>query len=334
LLPLIVLLLYAGLQVVQQAQQALNSSGLPFGDLLHRLPADQRETILSIAQNPQQLLSNPMELLSTIQPIAATVSGGLLLVSLAVTLTAFLHTKDDDLAAALRQLFGGRDTTAYAYAAALDEDYGSVFFGNFLFVLAMAAIAIATYWTTNLLAPAGLHIPMVFVLGFLTGIASLIPLIVGKIIYLPVVGYLAFQASQSQEVSFAFVGIVLVVYFFLLDFLPQTFIQPYISGRHLNTVMMMFGYLLGPILFGWYGLFLLPMVFIAMVEALRIIVPSLLHGEPLTSAVEMGDSVGTTPRSARDAVPDDGAPAESDSGTSDGGSSEGSSSSGPDESSA
>jgi predicted PurR-regulated permease PerM len=99
-----------------------------------------------------------------------------------------------------------------------------------------------------------------------------------------------------------FVGVVLIVYFLVLDFLPQTFVQPYITGRELDTVMMMFGYLLGPIIFGWYGIFLLPILFILLLEAIRIVLPDLVHGEALTQRVELGDSVGTDPRAARDDV--------------------------------
>lgn len=65
----------------------------------------------------------------------------------------------------------------------------------------------------------------------LTGAASLIPLVVGKIIYLPVVAYLGWQAFGSGSCSLAFVGGVLVTYLLVLDILPQMFIQPYITGR-------------------------------------------------------------------------------------------------------
>ena len=69
-------------------------------------------------------------------------------------------------------------------------------------------------------------------------------------------------------------------------------------------VTMMFAYLLGPILFGWYGFFLLPILFILMLEAIRIVLPELLHGEPLVPTVSMGESVGTNPSSARHSPPD------------------------------
>ena len=141
------------------------------------------------------------------------------------------------------------------------------------------------------------------VLGILTGAASLIPIVVGKVIYLPVVGYLGYQALRAGSGgAIAFVVGVLVVYVLVLDILPQTFIQPYIAGRRLDMLVLMFAYVLGPILWGWYGFFLLPIVFITIIELVRIVLPELVRGEPLTPAVSLGEGVGTDPRSARDDV--------------------------------
>ena len=309
-LPIVVLTLYAGFQLVSRAQSVFGNTtdSALVTHYLGALPKGQQRTVLEALHHPRQLLSNPQTTVTTVlhagvQVTSAVVGAGML-IALAVTLSYFLLNRDNQLASGLTQLFGGKDTAAYGYAVAVDEDLESVFFGNLLFVIGMSIIAFVAYSGTNLVAPAGLHVPMVFVLAFLTGIASLIPIVVGKLVYLPVVAYLGFQAVNSNENHLVFVGGVLVVYFLLLDTLPQTFLQPYITGRQLDMVMMMFAYLLGPILFGWYGFFLLPILFILMLEAVRIVLPELLHGEPLVPTVSMGESVGTNPSSARHSPPD------------------------------
>ena len=63
-------------------------------------------------------------------------------------------------------------------------------------------------------------------LGVLTGAASLIPLVVGKIVYVPLAAYLAWQARGSGGASLVFVGGALLVYFLVLDILPQTSSSP------------------------------------------------------------------------------------------------------------
>ncbi|WP_226023257.1 AI-2E family transporter [Halomicrobium salinisoli] len=309
--PILLLLAYAGFRVFGEVMQFLGESGQQqlLGGALEALTDQQRQSVLSIVENPQQLADQPRQtfemVLQTGGQVFSAVAGGLLLVSLAVTLTYFLLENGDDLAEGFRELVGGRETTAYSYATTVDEDLESVFFGNFLFVVAMSIVAAAAYWGTNLLAPDPLAVPMVPVLAVLTGVASLIPIVVGKVIYLPVVGYLAVQAVQGDQAHLAFVGGVLVAYFLVLDILPQTFIQPLVTGRTVNPVLLLFAYLLGPILFGWYGFFLLPILFVLLLEAVRIALPELLHGEPLTRRLSMGEDVGTDPGAVQESVPEE-----------------------------
>lgn len=303
-IPVIVLVVYAGSEIFQQIQQAFSAgrSGVVGGYFdFSALPPDQRQMVISVIQNPRQFIGDPQQTLQTLfrlgEQILGAIFGTIVLLAITVAFSYFLLKHDSAISTGLRELFGGRDTTAYAYASAVDADLESVFFGNLLFVVAMAAIATASYWVTNMLAPPGLHVPMVVVLGFLTGVASLIPIVVGKVIYLPIVLYLAFQALRSSGGGLLFVAGVLVAYFFLLDILPQTFLQPYITGRRIDMLVMMFAYILGPILFGWYGFFLMPIIFIVMLEAIRIPLPELVRGEPLTPEVSLGKSIGTDPQS-------------------------------------
>ncbi|QLH81113.1 AI-2E family transporter [Halosimplex pelagicum] len=313
LVPVIALSLYAGYQLLLALQGFLAGSVDPLALLgqyfgLGDVSLAERQSLARALENPDEFLTNPRQKVVTVvqtgRTVVSAVAGTLLLLALSVTLSYFLLKYDDDMADALRQLFGGRNTVAYAYATAVDTDLKSVFFGNLLFVAVMSVIAGLAYLGTNLLAPAGLEVPMVAVLAFLTGAASLIPLVVGKIVYVPVLALLAVQAVRSSGSALAFVGATAVVYFLSLDFLPQTFLQPYISGRHLDGIMLMFAYLLGPVLFGWYGFFLLPIVFVAILEAVRIVLPELLHGERLTLDASMGGSVGSDPQSEGD-VPSD-----------------------------
>lgn len=302
--PILLLVGYVGFHLFQQVQQAVGGgSTAAFGPIdLSSLPVAQRNTLTSLVRSPGQFLDQPQETLQTALSVGGqilgTVLGALVMVALSIVLSYFLLRSDDAIAEGFRELVGGRDTTAHAYVAAIDADLESVFFGNLLFVVVMSAIAALAYWATNLLAPPGLGVPMAFVLAVLTGVASLIPLVVGKVIYLPIVAFLGFQAVQAGS-GLPFVGGALVAYFLLLDILPQTFIQPYITGRQLDMLVLMFAYILGPTLFGWYGFFFLPIVFVVMLEALRIPIPELVGGEPLTQSVSLGEGVGTDPQSAR-----------------------------------
>jgi len=130
----------------------------------------------------------------------------------------------------------------------------------------------------------------------LTGVASLVPIVVGKVVSLPVVGYPAFSAVGAGGRGLPSVGAALVVYFLVLDILPQTFLQPYVTGHHLNTLVLLFAYVLGPIFFGWYGFFLVPIVFVLSIEAVRIVFPELLHGESVDPAADVAQQRVRRPR--------------------------------------
>jgi hypothetical protein len=49
------------------------------------------------------------------------------------------------------------------------------------------------------------------------------------------------------------------------------------GGLHVG--MVMFAYIFGPLLFGWYGLFLGPIALVVIVHFARLVLPELLDGE-------------------------------------------------------
>jgi predicted PurR-regulated permease PerM len=307
LLPALLLVIYAGVQLFQQVQHLIGGSSASmllsraFG--LDSLSAAERTQLLSTLENPfsgSSTLQGSLEsvLRKALQAVQI-VFGGVVLLALSVTLSYALLERDEALSKTFVALVGDRDTTAYAYALAVDDDLESVFFGNLLFVAVMAVIATTLYGATNYLAPQGLQIPIVLTLGVLTGLTSLIPIVVGKVVYLPVVALLAYQATQGGG-SLLFVGGVLAVYALVLDILPQAFIQPYLSGRKFDTILLLFAYVLGPVLFGWYGFFFLPIVVVLLFEAVRIVLPQLLRGDPLDPEPMLAEGVGADPRESRD----------------------------------
>lgn len=249
--------------------------------------------------------------------VLATVTGVLVHVSLAFAFAFFVLRDGDRIATWFSHNVSGEGTVGHAYATAVDDDLETIFFGNVLFAFIMAVLAALVYYGFNLVAPGQLSIPFPILLALLTGGASLVPLVVGKLVYVPLVAYLAFVAVQTGGVALVFPVGLLVVSFLVLDILPQTFIQPYVAGRQIHVGVMMFAYLLGPLLFGWYGFFLLPVFVILVLQAVRIVLTDLLHGEQLEPTVDAAPTMGGEPDEADtsgDAESQDGGEAESPSG--------------------
>ena len=313
LVPVLLLLVYASANLLRLLQERLGQDMVKM--LTSRLQALSAFSGSKLS-NPMALLRNPPStqqlsqlsvggVLDQVMQALGAVFGGLLLVSLAIALTYTLLEFDERISDTVATLVGGEDTTAYAFAKTVDVDLESIFFGNLLFALIMGVIATVTYAATNLVAPDEVRVPMVLTLGFLTGISSLIPVVVGKVVYLPVVAYLALQVPSSNRVGYVFVGGVLLVYVLLLDLLPQSFIQPYVSGRNVNPFLLLFAYILGPMFFGWYGFFLMPIIFIVVLETVRIVLPELLSGDPIAPEATVAENIATDPEEAREESPDE-----------------------------
>jgi predicted PurR-regulated permease PerM len=269
-------------------------SGLDGGALMPVLDLLGPYVDASAAQNPRQfvasLLRNPSagnleRALSTSLGVLGVVGGGLLRTSLAFALAFFILRDGDAVADWLRRLLG-EGTVGHAFLADVDADLRTVYFGNVLTVVVVMVLATAFYHLFNLVAPAGLGVPLPTTLGIATGFATFVPVVVGKLVYVPVGLFLALQALSADGSPFAYLVGYFVVAFVLLDALPMTAVRPYLSGQELHGGAMMFAYVLGTVIFGWYGLFLGPLLLVVLLRFVDDVVPTLVPGDRLS--VERG----------------------------------------------
>ncbi len=169
-----------------------------------------------------------------------------------------------------------------AYAEQVDRDYRNVFFGNILNAALTGTIGALAYSALNLVAPPGLRVPAAALVGLLTGIASLIPVVGMKLVYVPVAAGMAGSAAVGGATeTLWFVAVFAVVSFVVVDTIPDLVLRPYVSGGSLHVGTVMLAYTLGPLLFGWYGIFLMPMLLVLIVQFVRIVLPELVTGNEL-----------------------------------------------------
>jgi predicted PurR-regulated permease PerM len=217
--------------------------------------------------------------------------GSVLTESLAVVFTAALHAfitlivafyllRDDHrIAAWARTTVASPGSVAERYLVRVDDDLATVFFGNILNALLTGLIAAVTYLLLNLVAPPVVLIPEAALLGLLVGAASLVPVIGIKIVTVPVTLFLAGRALLADPSTLWFPALFAVVSFVVVDYIPDQLLRPYVSGRTLHVGAIMLAYTIGPLLFGWYGIFLGPLLLVLGFEFGRQILPWLLDGE-------------------------------------------------------
>jgi predicted PurR-regulated permease PerM len=225
------------------------------------------------------------ELLSSLGSAFGTVATlGIALIHLFVMLAlAFYLLRDDHrLSRWFHYRFGDERAIVQTFFNAVDRDFNSIFFGNILNAILTGTIGVITYSALNVFAPPELRIPAPALVGLLAGIASLVPVVGMKLVYVPVGLLLLMQAMLSGAAgTFAFVIAFAVLSFIVVDTIPDLILRPYVSGRSLHVGAVMLAYTLGPLLFGWYGIFLMPMLLVLVVRFAQVVLPELMAGRPI-----------------------------------------------------
>ena len=236
--------------------------------------------ISELVQDPAVLLQNP-DLVGVGQLLAQGALDyipviGTALINLFVALAVAFYLLRDGarLNDWVRTVVGDSNGLFDEYVTTVDQDLGSVFFGNILNALFFAVVAVVVYAVLNVIAPAE-GIPYPALIAVLAGAASLIPVVGMKLVYVPVsVGLFARAVLAGEPLWFPTAFVVATVV--LVDFIPDLVLRPYVSGRNLHVGLVMIAYILGPLLFGWYGLFFGPFLLVVVYHFTRLVVPLLV----------------------------------------------------------
>ncbi|GGN15706.1 AI-2E family transporter [Halarchaeum nitratireducens] len=245
--------------------------------------------VASVVRDPQSILSSSDTLAALEGAIKAAQGylgffGSVALHTFVMFTIAFYLLRDDGrLASWFHRRFDDAEGVVHAYAKRVDTDFSNIFFGNILNAVITAIIGAISYSLLDYVAPAGVGVPYPALLGVLTGIASLVPVVGIKLIYVPVTVLLAVRAATAGPETFWFPALYVAVSFVIVDVVPDLVLRPYVSGRNLHLGMVMLAYIFGPLLFGWYGIFLGPMLLVLIVHFVRLVLPELLAGAPIKS---------------------------------------------------
>ena len=254
---------------------------------------DRYVTAVPTAIDPEALLSRDIDVGLVVQSVGIALDIlsqsfsllGLGVIHLFIMLTlAFYLLRDGDQLASWGHSWVSNDALL-AYGQAVDRDLRNVYFGNIANAAATGAIGVIAYTLLNVyLAPRGAAIPYPALLGMLTGVASLVPMVGMKLVYVPVSLYLTGSlVLAGREDLLWFVAAFALVSLVVVDTVPDIVLRPFVSGGTLHSGTLMLTYVLGSLLFGWYGIFLAPLLLVVTVEFVRVLLPELLGGDGRTS---------------------------------------------------
>ncbi len=208
-----------------------------------------------------------------------TVTGFLLNLLITVIVTYYLLLDGSKFHEWLLAFDG--DAVVREYLEAADAELEAVLYGNLLNVIAISVIAVATFTGYNLAVPTAAEVPYPALAGVITGVASLIPVIGMKIVYVPVAAATATPMIMANELDLLiYVAGFLAVSIIVVDTIPDIVLRPYFSGKTTHVGLLMLAYIFGPVVFGFHGLFLAPIVLVVALTFADTALPPLLGADP------------------------------------------------------
>jgi len=278
-LPIVLILVYALLTGVRELDVLLQESGLErFRSVL--------EPYVDVASvtDPSWLVDLLRGNTGRVVSVVAAASIWLVRLFVALVVAFYLLRDDRRVARWFRDVF--EDTpSVVAFAEGIDDDLTTIYTGNLLTLGATGLVAVATFYAFDLLAGGDL-VSYPLLLGLLVGVATLVPVVGIKLVYVPYTAVLLFRSLALGTVPvwipIAFFALSVVV----VDFVPDMFIRSYLSAGTLHMGLVILSYVLGTRAFGWYGVFLGPVVLVVTVHFLREILPELVDGSAERLALE------------------------------------------------
>ncbi|WP_408958925.1 AI-2E family transporter [Natrinema sp. 74] len=249
---------------------------------LPNTPAEVYDTTVVLIQNP-----SVQTMLGSVGQAIGALGAVLFNMFISLLIAFFLLVSDRDIADWFESNVFGEDSLATEYLSAIDRGLGSIYFGYTMTIFAVIVLSAIIYTLFNVVAPGGLAIPSAVLFAVVTGLFTLVPLVGRSVVYFVIAGTLAVQAATVDPRLLWFPLAFLAVMIVAFDNLVRTYIRPFLSGRLLNTGLVMFAYLFGPPLFGWSGIFLGPFLMVFIVTFVRLILPVLADPERERVDVEL-----------------------------------------------
>ncbi|WP_435551650.1 AI-2E family transporter [Natrinema sp. CGMCC1.2065] len=286
ILPMLAVVGYAIVVGLRELDQFLSTSDLevvrstlqPYLRVARRGNIDQlREAITSGSGGSvtSVLRQDLPGVIGRLQSVAAAVFGVLARFFLMLTFLFYLLRDDWKL----RQWFYesvDHDDDIVSYTQAVDDDLETVFLSNLAVIVVAAGAAVVVYYGLNFVASSGPVVPTPVLLALLIGIGTLVPAVGMKIVYVPyglVLLGVALTTPKPLWHPLVFFALTLVVVDTIPDFFARSFLSAR-SGVHMGLVLL--GYFLGTLAFGWWGLFLGPIVVVLASHFAKTVVPGLV----------------------------------------------------------
>lgn len=272
-IPVLFLLTYISIIAAQELDSAIT-----FFDFAEFKSLDQFIELSNQFSRADNLLSDELytifqSLIGSVPEYLTVIFTGLIHLLLIICITFYLLRDGEKIQKIIRN---NCPQILIEYFVAVDKSSYHVYFGNILNAAITALIAAVSFNLMDIFAPVGISIPYPTLIALVCGIGSLIPIIGTKIVYIPIASYLTGLVLFTPVEGLWFVIVFFIITTIFIDGIPDIIIRPYVSGKDVHTGLLMIGYIIGPLFFGWYGLFLAPFLLVLIIQFVKILVPFLM----------------------------------------------------------
>jgi len=272
-LPMVLVIGYALLVGYQEATTLVNS----------RVAQDVQQVLRPVIDpgtlwNRQRWLDLLRGNLSIFQTYATTLFAWGIRLFIMVTVAYYLLQDGQKAGDWFRDAFD--DYNAVQFLEDIDEDLTSIYTGNMLTIALTGVIAAVVFYLFNLLVPGDAAIRYPILLGLLIGAGTLVPVVGMAAIYFPYTAILVVRAVVWDLLPIWVPVAFFATTFVVVDKFPDLYLRSYVSKGGINMGLMILSYVLGAQAFGWYGVFLGPLILVVFLRFARQVFPALVHGWP------------------------------------------------------
>jgi predicted PurR-regulated permease PerM len=189
--PLLAVVGYIAVVASQELLAAFSGRSLTVSTLLEPyldggISDTRRTTVEAALDDPVGLVTSntdaARQVLDAALAFVGAASGLLFVLFVAAAVDYFLLQDGDRLYRWSRAYLLDEESVLDAYLRAVDRDLETVFLGNVFTVGLVAVAAAVVYNAYNLVAPAPVEMPIPTALALVTGLASFVPIVVGKLV--------------------------------------------------------------------------------------------------------------------------------------------------------
>jgi predicted PurR-regulated permease PerM len=282
LLPVTIVIIY-GLGVASiELLNLMDAMHIPYAETINRVVTQYSSIAAEV--KPQDIMrmagenQNFRELWDLTTAILLSAMGVIFRLMLMFTIALYLLMDGRHLRDWLtKNIYPERCDMTKRFFDEVDTDLNKVFFSNIATAFFIAFMGSVVFTALNSFAPQTLRIPYTVLLGMICGVVSLVPAVGVALFWVP--------ATLVMTVNAYLNGVLLTDGWFIIAFIlstavlvdwgPNLIFKPRLTGKRIHPGLMMMAYLLGPIAFGFAGLFIGPIALVVSLNFIKVILPEL-----------------------------------------------------------